>query len=302
MERTNSSLTRVVTTSSDHMSSESTAHVDTGEGGVQPINIESGALLGKRRKPNMPLFLSCGLNALLAIVVLAMLVRQSEDAAPTRTQAVPAPADVGGPDLSREACGGHGMWYDDADACECFDCWAGPTCSERLTGSACVVVADSGTPYLFESYWVAHPEARTTILPSYHIGYGSHLPRLERAIRRLHGLVGNADLDGREIVVGIGSTELISASLYALSPNATTPAMVWSRPPFYSGYRDPARFSTRHTSAGRAMMSAAAAAARTRRRRPPPRRSAPSSSSSPHPTTRTATRAAPACRVSTRTR
>ena len=70
---------------------------------------------------------------------------------------------------------------------------------------------------MFEEYWVAHPEALTSILPSYHIGYGSHLPRLERAIRDLHKLVGNAEVDGREIVIGVGSTELISATLFALS-------------------------------------------------------------------------------------
>ena len=44
----------------------------------------------------------------------------------------------------------------------------------------------------------------------------SKVLRLEDAIRALHALVGNAVTDGREIVIGIGSTELISAALYAL--------------------------------------------------------------------------------------
>jgi hypothetical protein len=220
------------------MASDSTDHVDAGEGGAQPMESDgdSNALLDKRRSANVPLFLSAGLNALLAIVLLSVLVRTNMDEVPTRTRLISVPAQGVTVDHSREACGGHGMWYNGADSCECFDCWTGQTCDEQLTGDDCVVVSEGGTPYLFESYWVAHPEAVTTILPSYHIGYGSHLPRLERAIRRLHEMVGNAETAGREIVVGIGSTELISAALYAFSrSNASTPALVWSQPPFYSG-------------------------------------------------------------------
>ncbi|EOD06631.1 hypothetical protein EMIHUDRAFT_53100, partial [Emiliania huxleyi CCMP1516] len=130
------------------------------------------------------------------------------------------------------------------DACDCFDCFEGPSCSTRLEGEACVVVANSGTPYLFEDYWLARPRsAPLSVLPSYHIGYDAHVPRLEAAIRSLHGLVGNAVTDGREVVVGIGSTELIAAALYALSPTQDeATASVWSRAPYYSGYKQSATF------------------------------------------------------------
>ena len=51
------------------------------------------------------------------------------------------------PDLSRAACGGNGVLFDDAEACVCFDCWSGPTCAESLSGDACVVqVAVALTP------------------------------------------------------------------------------------------------------------------------------------------------------------
>ena len=45
------------------------------------------------------------------------------------------------------------------------------------------------------------------------------------------------------MVVGIGSTELIAAALYALSPTQDeATASVWSRAPYYSGYKQSATF------------------------------------------------------------
>ena len=152
-------------------------------------------------------------------------------------------------DQSRASCSGHGMLFDDAASCECFDCWTGATCSERVltADAACVVEANSGTPYIFEDYWVRHPEAAVTIKASAHIGYDHHVPRLEAAIRRLHALVGNAVVDGSmHVVVGIGSTELINAALYALADDVLSPepaarqsALVWTQSPYYNGYRAP---------------------------------------------------------------
>ena len=136
-------------------------------------------------RSRVPLALSCCLSAGLAALLLLALSREPEA---TRVVVV---------DRSREACGGNGMLYPGEDACDCFDCFEGPSCSTRLEGEACVVVANSGTPYLFEDYWLARPRsAPLSVLPSYHIGYDAHVPRLEAAIRSLHGLVGNAVTDG----------------------------------------------------------------------------------------------------------
>ena len=201
-----------------------------------PPDIQTVGLIKRppRRAGHQAALLVSGvLNAFLIITVLANF----------RERGPSAPHDA-----SRERCGGHGMLYADADACACFDCWSGEDCSERLEGAACIVDANSGTPFIFEDYWVRHPEATVEILPSYHIGYGSHMPRLEAAIRALHELVGNAETVGREVVVGIGSTELISAAMYALAPDdapmgasGDAPrAAIWSAPPYYSGYVAPA--------------------------------------------------------------
>lgn len=42
---------------------------------------------------------------------------------------------------------------------------------------------------LAEDYWLAHPEAEVRIKPSFHEGYGSYQPQLERAIRAMHAQV-----------------------------------------------------------------------------------------------------------------
>jgi histidinol-phosphate/aromatic aminotransferase/cobyric acid decarboxylase-like protein len=151
-------------------------------------------------------------------------------------------------DSSRQACGNHGMLFEDSGTCTCFDCWAGDACEEQLRGDECVVGADTGTPWIFEDYWIANPQPRLSLLPSYHLGYGADVPRLEAAIRALHELVGNFDTRGQHLVIGVGSTELISAGLYALAPqlvNGTSTgakAAVWAKAPFYAGYVDPAKY------------------------------------------------------------
>ena len=188
------------------------------------------------------------LNGVLGGVLLAMLAGWK--------QALYSPAAAS--QLSAiDKCHGHGILFADAESCICFDCWTGATCYEQLSLDAaeCVVQAGSGTPFLFEEYWLAHPEATVEIKPSNHVGYGADLERLESAIRAVHRLVGNAEVEGRHIVVGVGSTEMITAALFGLTmpPDAfpladgaastsfmPPEATVWAEAPFYSGYALPA--------------------------------------------------------------
>jgi len=198
---------------------------------------------------------SLGMNGMLfgMLIILAagMSSAPADTAAAPAGEAAAAGAEVAGApgcgrssvDVSRDACSGNGILFDDAESCTCFDCWTGDACDERLHGDACVVHAAGGTPLIFEDYWVAHPEAETVLRPSYHIGYGDEMPRLEHAVRELHAMVGNADLRGQHIVFGIGSTELINAALYALATTcghadadgAAPSSRVWAEPPYYSG-------------------------------------------------------------------
>lgn len=62
-------------------------------------------------------------------------------------------------------------------------------------------------------------------------------PDLCQQILRLHRVVGNAITEGRYIIVGTGSSQLILAALYALSPlDSSEPTDVVSAVPYYSSY------------------------------------------------------------------
>jgi len=212
---------------------------------ASPLDVDDGV----RIAPNVASVL-CKASVLLNVVLLLIVFMLSAavvmlSAADAKVTLGPRGPAVSALDESRAACSGHGMLFSGADACECFDCWTGSTCELRITNaSECIVNANSGTPFIFEEYWVQHPEATVSIKPSYHIGYGADMPRLEAAIRSLHTVVGNAVADDSvHVVVGLGSTELINAALYALSEDdAAQPAAVWSQAPYYSGYRSPPSF------------------------------------------------------------
>lgn len=122
-------------------------------------------------------------------------------------------------------------------------------------------------------YWVQHPdEATITIRPAYHIGYGKEIgcgnvavlagsyrvagmnpacDELAAVVRRIHTMVGNANFGNDDngdnetmyLVFGVGSTELIAASMWALADeDADEPSLVWSRRPYYAGYEGPASY------------------------------------------------------------
>lgn len=60
-------------------------------------------------------------------------------------------------------------------------------------------------------------------------------PEFGKEVVRLHKVVGNAVTEGRHIVVGTGSSQLILAALFALSPqDAPEPISVVSEAPYYS--------------------------------------------------------------------
>ncbi|OIW00314.1 hypothetical protein TanjilG_27565 [Lupinus angustifolius] len=62
-------------------------------------------------------------------------------------------------------------------------------------------------------------------------------PEFAKEVVRLHNVVGNAVTKGRYIVVGTGSSQLILAAFYALSPpDAPEPINVLSASPYYSSY------------------------------------------------------------------
>ncbi|KAL8208919.1 hypothetical protein R6Q57_008331 [Mikania cordata] len=145
-------------------------------------------------------------------------------------------------------CSGHGRAYIDGlvsqgqPVCECFDCYAGSDCSQLSPG--CAADADSGDPVFLEPFWMKHATDSAVVISGWHrMSYiyddGTTMSKeLENYIRKLHSAVGNAVTEGRYIVFGIGSTQLLNAAVYALSSgNSSSPSNVLASIPFYPMYK-----------------------------------------------------------------
>jgi hypothetical protein len=101
----------------------------------------------------------------------------------------------------------------------------------------------SGNPLLFEAFWRANPDLGTAVIPGwYRLGY---LPKpgaetfyndaFIDAVRGMHTLVGNAVTEGRYILVGTGSMQLVNAVVHSLAlQNPETVSPVVARAPYYS--------------------------------------------------------------------
>ncbi|CAL9020431.1 unnamed protein product [Prunus brigantina] len=155
------------------------------------------------------------------------------------------------------SCSGHGRAYLDGlvldgkePVCECNSCYEGPDCSEFVTG--CAANADSGDPYFLEPFWMQHAAQSALLVAGWHrMGYsfpdGSYISaELEGHIRKLHATVGNAATQGRYIVFGAGSTQLLNAAVHALSSdnssNSSSPASVVATIPYYRLYKTQTEF------------------------------------------------------------
>ena len=153
-------------------------------------------------------------------------------------------------------CSGNGIIHADAPTkCECYQCYVGPQCEAMARG--CTLDAGSGNPLIFEKYWQERSEAALCIAPSFHIGYRFAnadnvmvLPALDEALRHLHLMVGNVAPDvvkGHHLVIGTGSTQLISAALMGLS-HLRAPRTITASKPYYGPYHSlPMYFNNSHS-------------------------------------------------------
>lgn len=112
------------------------------------------------------------------------------------------------------------------------------------------LVGCSGDPYFLEPFWMQHASESAILVAGWHrMGYvfpdQSYISQeLERLIRKVHAIAGNAVTQGRYIVIGAGSTHLVNAAVHALSPSSTdslnssstssSPASIVVTIPFYA--------------------------------------------------------------------
>ncbi|CAA7045199.1 unnamed protein product [Microthlaspi erraticum] len=144
---------------------------------------------------------------------------------PTWTNRAAAEAEV----AASVSCSGHGRAYVDGigvldgnkPPCECNSCYTGKDCS--ILVKDCPVDASAGDPLFLEPFWMRQAEKSAVLVSGWHrMSYlfqdGSYVSaELERIIRKLHKVVGNAVTDDRFIIFGTGATQLIAASVHALS-------------------------------------------------------------------------------------
>ncbi|KAK7859480.1 L-tryptophan--pyruvate aminotransferase 1 [Quercus suber] len=129
---------------------------------------------------------------------------------------------------------------------------ANGTRTSSLSSSDSVLNLSLGDPMMFEPFWKKMSDKyNVTIGGGDLLSYfsdGNNVcwflePELGAAIRRLHGVVGNAVTDDRYIVVGTGSSQLLQALLYAFTtPGGPEPVSVVSSAPYYSSYAEVAGF------------------------------------------------------------
>ncbi|KAJ7186329.1 hypothetical protein O6H91_Y536600 [Diphasiastrum complanatum] len=133
--------------------------------------------------------------------------------------------------------------YGGANFGECYSYFADENCLNIASDR--IINLDHGDPTMFAAYWHAVGGASTTVILGWQrMSYFANKQlfwfveqELEREIRSLHKVVGNAVTEGRHIVIGTGSTQLFQAALYALAPpDRSKPASVVSASPFYSSY------------------------------------------------------------------
>ncbi|KAF5185771.1 Tryptophan aminotransferase-related protein, partial [Thalictrum thalictroides] len=106
-----------------------------------------------------------------------------------------------------------------------------------------------GDPLFLEPFWKQHAASSAVVVAGWHrmsycfVGKSTIAAELEKCIRELHAVVGNAKTDGRYLIFGVGSTQLLNGAIYALSPeDSSSPASVVAAFPFYPVYKSATEF------------------------------------------------------------
>lgn len=104
-----------------------------------------------------------------------------------------------------------------------------------------------------EPFWKQHAESSAVVVAGWHrMGYTYPddvtfiSKELEKQIRQLHSIVGNAVTQERYIIFGAGSTQLLNAAVHAYTldhfnsnSSASLPAKVVASIPFYAVRTNP---------------------------------------------------------------
>ena len=142
-------------------------------------------------------------------------------------------------------CNGTGELYQDSTGCECDETFAATSegCAADADGSAPLSL-DGGNPLVLQEWWqnASFASGELDDWLSYRPGYGppeALMPRLEATIRALHVAEGNVDETiAREyhLVVGAGSTNVLTALLFAAASEGPADTSMFVRAPHWFHY------------------------------------------------------------------
>ncbi|CAH2035248.1 unnamed protein product [Thlaspi arvense] len=187
------------------------------------------------------------------VFIIHILYNKSTTWNPTWTNRAAVEAE----EVASVSCSGHGRAYVDGldvldgnkPPCECNNCYTGKDCSFLLPD--CPVDANSGDPLFLEPFWMRKAEKSSVLVSGWHrMSYlyqdGTYVSEeLEKVIRKLHSVVGNAVTDNRFVIFGSGSTQLLAAAAHALSltnSSYSSPTRLLASVPFYAMYKEQAEF------------------------------------------------------------
>ena len=166
--------------------------------------------------------------------------------------------------LDEIECSNNGFYYEDINGCACFTCFTGTNCS--ILSPNCSIDDTHGNPKLFEYFWRYNTSLTTSnpiyyrspyqygnVMPYEYISNtsttnlsnpynGKLLPLLSYQIIQLHKLFNNIkNIDSKNIVIGHGATQLISATEWACkqingSNHINQHIYVYAKPPYFADF------------------------------------------------------------------
>ncbi len=154
------------------------------------------------------------------------------------------------PRMSIDPCQPHGETNVLSNTCwgagaepSCFSCYYGPRCREFNASAGCRVDAKRNFFLLWQDLFEPPNFPMSPALPaSWAMPYQSEsaVPPLDDAIRSLHRMVGNADPDGKKLLLCTGARGCILAVLWAINrvygPSSPAALQVFARAPYFAGY------------------------------------------------------------------
>ena len=200
------------------------------------------------------LIVGCSLGAISLLIVGCSLLPLTVTADDDNTLKTPLGALLPANFSVSTACNGHGNKYEISEqeilefygmtpTCLCFPCFYGASCEHKEDIHTCHVGADLVELGLVKSVL---PSVAMTFSSQHRMAYEGWQSisnntqisaTLMQTIKDLHLAAGNVDFSDHELLIGVGSHQLIQAAMYGLTTNRTNTTAIYAAPPYWSKFK-----------------------------------------------------------------